>query len=636
MVLCTTAGGAVGAVQALCLATIVAAAGAEEGRDLGVVAPFLGASTALHGAVAALAAPGLWALARVPRLQLAPMRLMAPIVVGTMVAGGGVLEVNLGRWDRSPFSADALLWDLGAVALGLACAGAVAGFARIWRRRRSRPLVAPAAALTGIMALGLVAGRFSGQDARVATDRRPNLLFLAVDTLRADHLSCYGYERPTSPHIDSLAAQGAIFSQAAAHSSATGPSHASLLTSTPLIDHGVLRNGDRLGARRVSLAEVLRAHGYACAGFSTNGVIGLDAAFDQGFQSYFASRSKHAIHEWDAGKSDPAQWLLRLPLPKLLRRWRGGDVVTDAAVSWLRRRGAEGPFFLWVQWLDPHSPYEPGAAHRGRFSDSALQGQIDGSHATLETVRKRERIPAAEEIEQLVALYDEEIAQVDAEIGRMLEVLEEQGLRESTMVVLWADHGENMYQHHAAHGADSASGGNAFFHSRQLYESLLRVPLIVRWPRRIPAGRRIDAPVATVDIAPTVLDLLELPPAPTFTGVSVAAALPADGQTPARAPIAELYHLDTKSVAIRHASWKLIRSWTSGGVRDEFYDLENDPQELHDLAGTGLAAEAALADSLRAWGDAHGLGGFLRKEISGSDAVPDRELRGMLEALGYL
>ncbi len=634
LTVCAVAGGAVGAIQALLLALVVALAGAEESRELSVVAPFVAQAIALHVLLAALFAPVFRGIAQLFRRWREPSRSLAPIAFGALVAIGGLVEANIGRWDRSPLSPGALFWDLGALALGLACAFGAAWVASRWRRRVSRPMVLPAGALAGIMALGLLGGRLGGSIASDATDPPPNLLFLAVDTLRADHLSCHGYGRSTSPNIDRLAAEGANFMHAAAHSSATGPSHASLMTSTPLIQHGVLRNGDRLAAARVSLAEILRDQGYATAGFSTNGVIGLETAFDQGFETYFSSRSKHAVHEWAAAKSDPTQWLLRLPLPRLLRLVRGGDVVSDAAISWLRRRGRAAPFFLWVQWLDPHSPYDPEAAQLGRFSDPAA-GAIDGSHETLEAIRRGDRIPTDEEIEHLAALYDEEIAQVDTEIGRVLRVLEDEGLSRSTVVVLWADHGENMYEHHADHGGNSERRGNVFFHSRQLYESLLHVPLIVRWPERIQAGLEIDTPCATIDIAPTILELLDLPPLPSFGGVSLAPSLRQEPR-PELPMIAELYHLDSKTVSVRYKSWKLIRSWTAAGVRDELYNLSADPNELENLTGAGRSIEAELVEALIAWGEAHGLREFLEAGAGTPETEEDSGLRGLLESLGYI
>jgi arylsulfatase A-like enzyme len=226
----------------------------------------------------------------------------------------------------------------------------------------------------------------------VVKRQQMNLLLILVDTLRADHLGCYGYRRPTSPHIDRLASESVVFERAYSHSPWTMPSVGSLFTSLEPKDHGIATWKQPLDERLLTLAEHLRAHGYRTEGYVSHGVLAPLYNFDQGFDVY------------DSSVVDG-----RMP-----RKVSTAREVTDLALSALDRMPSS-PFFLWLHYFDPHNEYMP---HEGfAFGDGALDR------------------------------YDGEIAYTDQQIGRLLEAFRRRGLLERTIVVLMADHGEGFLEH---------------------------------------------------------------------------------------------------------------------------------------------------------------------------------------------
>jgi arylsulfatase A-like enzyme len=291
--------------------------------------------------------------------------------------------------------------------------------------------------------------------------RKPNLLLITVDTLRADHLSCYGYGRPTSPHIDALARSGVRFENAYVQRGLTWPSLASIMCSVHPVTHGVRANGQRLKRNFLQLAQVLSENGYTCGAVLTNA----------------------ATQDWQ-GFAHVAP-----PLPV------GADHdATRLALEWLGdNRG--GRFFLWIHYSAPHAAYDPPAPYR-HFIDPAYDGPMDGKGSTLAdaTVGRIPLNPA--DLDHIFNLYDGEVRYTDDEIGAVLKYVDEAGLRQSTMVVFTADHGEELFQHHRYFG-----------HGASMYQGVLQVPLIMSCDWTETKGTDVDAIVQSIDIAPTILEL---------------------------------------------------------------------------------------------------------------------------------
>ncbi len=405
---------------------------------------------------------------------------------------------------------------------------------------------------------------------------RPNVLLIVVDTLRADHLTSYGYSRDTAPAIDSLLARrGATFEAAYSQAPWTLPSVASYLTSRY---PGELVGGD-LGSFGVpptvpTLAQRLRAAGYETAGFVANATLHSGNGFDRGFETFFtppASIDSMLLH---------------------------GDELNRRVRPWLRARGGR-PFFLYMHYIDPHDPYEnpetPGGRsaffpeYRGTISGRFVHGIYTG------------RVPLPDppsDIRQVAALYDSEIHYVDERIGELLGAIPPETLRE-TLVVLTADHGEELHDH----------GG--WKHGQTLYQEQIHVPLIARWDGRIAPGSRLAEAVRLLDLVPTLLAAAEAPADAGDQGIDLLPALRGQATLPRLPVLAEHLSSGPRRAAAILEGMKLVlfdrrepfvpadalqeHLWQVDMARlrrVEAYDLTRDAGERQDLApGDGGAVE---------------------------------------------
>jgi arylsulfatase A-like enzyme len=361
------------------------------------------------------------------------------------------------------------------------------------------------------------------------------VLLISLDTVRADHLSAYGYGRATSPHIDALAARGVLFEDATSTTSWTLPAHLSLLTGLEVSAHGVC--DERLwqlpGAEGAPfevplhgtfLSEVLSGAGYSTAGFYTWKYLEPRFGFGPGFDVYQRlGLSVYSHPEWSkrfeelraAGKADELRaWMQESPEIFDEQRPTAGEAV-DAALAWLDARGPEEPFFLFLHLFDAHDDYVPPPPFDKRFTDPAYAGPIDGRRVTSPDSPVRADMDPRD-LAQLVALYDGELAWVDSQVGRVLDQLDALGRRDDTLVVLTSDHGEEFFEH----------GGKT--HRAQLFRESVHVPLIASWPAGLPAGRRVAGPVGIVDVVPTVCALAGVAPPRGLSGRDLSAVARGD------------------------------------------------------------------------------------------------------------
>jgi len=360
-----------------------------------------------------------------------------------------------------------------------------------------------------------------------------NALLVTFDTTRADRIGCYGYDGAETPTLDALAAAGTLFERAWAPTPITLPSHATILTGLPPAAHGARNNGTyRLPPAATTIAEILDAEGFATGAFVSAFVLERRFGLAQGFERYG--------DDLTAG---------HVPASDLEIRSRPAERTVDEAIAWLDGVG-ERRFFLWLHLFDPHQPYRLEGDLAARFADRP---------------------------------YDGEIARADRELGRLLAALEARGLRDATAVVATADHGESLGEH----GEDT--------HGLFLYDSTLRVPLIVSHPGSVPAGRRSTAAAGLVDLAPTLLDLLGLPPSPAMAGRSLLA-------DPA-APPALL--IETVLPAESYG-WSPLSGLVAGDAKyieapePELYDLRRDPAEATNLWRDADEASRRMARAHRA------------------------------------
>jgi len=424
-----------------------------------------------------------------------------------------------------------------------------------------------------------------------------NVVFIGVDTLRADRLGCYGHHRNTSPAIDGMAQQGVLFTNVMAHRALTLPSLASIMTSLHPVSHGVRGNAYRLSRIHQCLAEVLHEEGYATAAFLNNGVV--RAQTWEGFD--------HIGEGWD-------------------------DAVTTQAIEWLKQ-GRSQPVFLWLFLYAPHRPYAPPAAYVKRF-DPDYDGKTYDEEPTDVALNRTQL--SEEELSKILMVYDGEIAYADANVGRLLDAMRELGMDENTLVVLWSDHGEELYDHNCY-----------FYHLGSIYGSALRIPLIFRLPGSVPKNHRVDTLVQEIDIAPTVLDILAIPAPKKWQGESLHPLFtnPARDRGPAFAEFKDTmlsvrtnrYRLiyNPSGEKVQWIQDELIEGRTGNPFfqyeKEELYDIVEDPKESRNIAAERPEVVQALKQRLGAWQHEY----QWHFQQSSSDGI-DEELREAAAALGYI
>lgn len=316
----------------------------------------------------------------------------------------------------------------------------------------------------------------------------PNVLWVVLDTVRADHTGPGGYSRATTPRLAALAAEGVVFERAYSTAAWTLPAHASMFTGLLPTRHGCHDQTLRLGDALPTVAERLGEAGYMTALLSSNPWVGADTGLGRGFG--------HIVDAW--------RWPLSasfLPVSALLRPWRGEDKgatqIAPAAQAWLDQRPQDRPFFLVVNLMEAHDPYhELATEHLWRFTDNSDAVRSSRTYSRELKAPGSLPSPSPEEGRDLVDLYDAGIYADDATLGALLDDLAARGLLERTLVIVTADHGESFGE------------GGRWGHQATPDEEVLRVPLVMRLPGALPAGAQVTAPVSVVDLLPTVLDLL--------------------------------------------------------------------------------------------------------------------------------
>ena len=406
-----------------------------------------------------------------------------------------------------------------------------------------------------------------------AAASRPDVLLITIDTLRADHVGAYGYAAAQTPTLDRLAREGVLLEEAVAQVPQTRPSHASLFTGRYPFEHGIRDNiSAPLPSKIPTLATLLGRAGYETAAFIGAYPVARPSGLDQGFDTF------------DDPFSDPPHPTLSPKGERIHtepRSERRASEIVDHALAWLDKP-RDKPFFLWVHLYDPHAPYEPPSPYRQRFA----------------------RRP-----------YDGEVAYADAQVSRLLAWLDRSRRRANTLVVATSDHGEGLGDHGESE------------HMLLVYDSTLRVPMLISWPGRLPAGARIAGQFRSVDLLPSLLELLALPAAST-SGVSRAADLRSGARIPEGESYAEsLYgslHFGYAPLrALRGHGWKYIDA-----PRAELYRVADDAGETKNL----LAAQGQVAGGMRA--RLRGYEAAVTRPTPSPDAPADAAEK--LAALGYL
>ncbi len=448
-------------------------------------------------------------------------------------------------------------------------------------------------------------------------EERPlNVVLIGVDTLRRDHVSCYGYERPTTPNIDRLAGEGVLFEDAVSQSPWTLPSFSTLLTSLYPTQHGSGgferaqgTYGNRMGSTVIPLAMMLLKSGYATGAIINAPALAPDFGVDKGFEFYDISP------RWD---------------PRI------ADDTTVDALNWIDANSGS-PFFMFVHYFDPHLPYSPPKPYDTMY-DSDYSGPISSSfdretfNRVIPDITKKGGAEAEAEWDHIRALYDGEITFTDKAVGELLDGLQERGLRENTLVVFVSDHGEEFFDH----------GG--FEHGHTMYDELIKVPLILALPGQIPGGIRVSRQVRMLDVMPTILDFLGLRSLSRLEGVSLKPLMsgggevvdPADVLLPHRFAYSEAMLYGSEKKCVTAYPWKVIYDMHS--AQTMVFNLQDDPGELNDLADidppAGVLLKEVLSQTLLhisdTWYIEFGAGGE-EHTFDLEVTVPDRAATGQIQ-----
>lgn len=427
-------------------------------------------------------------------------------------------------------------------------------------------------------------------------DKKPSVVFIIIDALRADHLGAYGYGRDTSPNLDALAANGALFLNAMSAAPFTVTSLASFFTGKNPWEHGVIFNDNLiLDQKYATLAQRMREAGYATAGFSSTYFHLADFGLIRGFDFFDESCDKKFF-------SNDAECL-------------SGQIA-----DWMDAR-PETPFFLYVHFTPPHAPYYPPEPYRKLFSkgltppeDGLGKGDIRrfGPHRKWYQFR---RAPAQNELDWLVSQYDGEIRYADDHTGLVLKKIGQAGLGQNTLIIITADHGEAFFEH------------GLMDHPDDLHWPVIRVPLIVAGPG-IPAGARLNSLVRSIDLAPTILDFAGLPPLHDVAGKSLLPVLSGKEGEP-RAGFSMLCQSRKKYRigAVLYPYHLLVRAPGDKGI--ELYDLAADPLEKNNLASERPEIVKNLLELIPSPGQ-------IQNRDKSKSGLPDQETVDRLRSLNYL
>ncbi|MFP6626449.1 MAG: sulfatase [Deltaproteobacteria bacterium] len=468
------------------------------------------------------------------------------------------------------------------------------------------------ARLGGVFAVGLVLavglGLARGGDqasTRTPNAQGPNAILIIVDTLRADHTGPYGSKDVSTPALDALAADGVVFDTALAQSSWTRPSIATILTSLYASSHQVMHKTDLLPDGVDTVAEVMAGQGYRTAGFVTNINVSPAFNFAQGFDSYTYLAPEFFFFATDSASKLALYSGMRLVRERFLSRkkyvqhyYQDADTVNAMVLPWLGEN-AQDPFFALVHYMDPHDPY--------------LEVPYNG----YAVARVNTPHPQAQQAGELRRLYIANIEYLDGFIGRLVAQLKEAGVYDNTVIVFTSDHGEEFYEH------------QGWWHGTTLYEEQVRVPLIVKLPgNRFSSTHRKDL-ARLLDVAPTLVAAIGVAPAASWQGRDLFSDLPRP-----QAVYAEEDHEGNVLEALHSGRWKLIlanQDNPRGLSAVELYDLQADPGELHNLAGSHSDLVASLRVDLE---DLRALAGA--GAVEGLSGEIDEASRERLRALGYI
>lgn len=439
---------------------------------------------------------------------------------------------------------------------------------------------------------------------------RPDIVLISIDSLRADHLGCYGYRRQTSPVIDRIASEGVSFENAFSTTSWTLPAHGALFTGLYDSAHGVVTTKQRLSEAHLTLAEVLLEEGYQTAGFYGGPYLHPAFGLDQGFETYQSCMTELPDDAEDEN--------VRKNLRKHSRRSHvdiTGPRTVEKFSSWLGTV-SEKPLFAFLHMWDVHYDYIPPEKYIEMF-DPEYKGKIDSSNFMQND--QINPFMSKRDMEHIIALYDGEIRFTDDMIGNILGVLQSHGRLNNTLIVIFSDHGDEFFEH----------GGKG--HQRTLYDELIKIPLIFYWPGHFPEGKTIKQQAQIVDIMPTILDLVGIPLTRAVQGRSLVDNL-SGSKMSARPTFCELLVNKPYQRVIRTSNIKILVNERTG--QWVYFDLLKDPGERRPITRMNKEVHRNLEELEKIVKESHSL----RKRFIGENEQQselNKDIEQRLRSLGY-
>ena len=430
---------------------------------------------------------------------------------------------------------------------------------------------------------------------------RPNILFISVDSLRDDHLGCYGYHRNTSPNIDKFASESIVFKNTICQAPWTKPSVGSMLTSLYPAVHGadsqgehgdnfseaqILNNVSVLNKSAITLAEVLKNNGYVTAGFTGGGYTHSFFGFGKGFDVY---------HD-NAG---------------------GIKTINYEIFDWLKKNN-EKPFFIFTHFFDAHYPFKVIPPYGKMFGTYKSKVNVDRQFEIAVNSGKQKLND--EDINRLKSLYDGGIYYTDTQLGLLFNMLKKMGCYDNTIIVLSSDHGEGFMEH------------DLIAHADIMYNEVMRIPLIIRWPE-LEKDKMVDNQARSIDIMPTLLDFIGVKPPPNIHGVSLYPMIRGELRDGLIA-FSETERMGLQK-AVMDGHYKLL--YNSRLKREEFYDLKEDPKENHNKAGEYHEKLSYMRSLLDDWNKEIDKckADIQSEDMQGKDKMDDLVIK-QLKGLGYI
>ncbi len=543
-----------------------------------------------------------------------------------------VLKVNL-ELRTPPWSSGNLFKDFIILLVSLAAGGVCFLFLRSGAKgiQKLRLALMIAVVLSGIIIYSLhddVTNESPGRQSDKILSKNDGsatpVILITIDTVRADHLGVYGYKKETSPNIDGFARDGVLWENAIVQVPLTRPSHFTILSGRYPSSHGLLDNFSATPENIPLLSDMLGEKGNKTAAFVSAAVLNSSFNTRLGFQMY-SDRIENVVFD--------NSFLLVFALRKIealgrIKAENSARETNEKVFTWLKEN-KENHFFMWVHYFDPHTPYNPAPAFRKMFTDSDYDIEkyysYEWEKENYDSVQKKVHIDK-KIADYAVALYDAEIRTLDEELGRLFSELKGLKLYEDSLIILTADHGES-FEH-----------GYYFDHGDRLYDGLIRVPLIIKFPGGKWQGKTIETQVSSIDIAPTILEYLSLNHSEKMDGKSMISQVSnneIDSQAETNyafslTPYQAFFYYKAKELqSVRSNKWKYIYDVRTRET--ELYDLDSDPEEQNNFASSRPDILQEFNSELTKVTNSMSKGGGRSKTIEIDSTTKDQ-----LKSLGYI